>query len=77
MLYSMYETRFGMRILQAEERVKATAAPGAVAALLQVAAGTPLLQIERIAFSYRHEPAELRLCLCDTRAHHYRNAITG
>jgi GntR family transcriptional regulator len=77
MLYSMYETRFGMRVLQAEERVKATAAPGVVAALLQVAAGTPMLQIERIAFSYRHEPAELRLCLCDTRAHHYRNAITG
>jgi GntR family transcriptional regulator len=77
MLYSMYETRFGMRVLQAEERVKATAASGEVAALLQVAAGTPLLQIERIAFSYRHEPAELRRCLCDTRLHHYRNAITG
>ena len=40
-------------------------------------AGTPMLQIERIAFSYRHEPAELRRCLCDTRLHHYRNAITG
>ena len=48
-----------------------------MAALLQVAPGTPVLQIERIAFSYRHEPAELRRCLCDTRAHHYRNAITG
>jgi GntR family transcriptional regulator len=77
MLYSMYETRFGMRVLQAEERVKAAAAPSEVAALLRVAPGTPMLQIERVAFSYRHEPAELRLCLCDTRAHHYRNAITG
>ncbi len=73
----MYETRFGMRVLQAEERVKATPAPGEVAALLQVAPGTPMLHIERIAFSYRHEPAELRQCLCDTRVHHYRNAITG
>ena len=45
--------------------------------LLRLAPGTPLLQIERIAFSYRHEPAELRRCLCDTRAHHYRNATTG
>jgi hypothetical protein len=36
-----------------------------------------MLQIERIAFSYRHEPAELRLSFCDTRLHHYRNAITG
>jgi GntR family transcriptional regulator len=77
MLYSMYETRFGMRVLQADECVKATTAPEEVAALLEVAPGTPLLQIERIAFSYRHEPAELRRCLCDTRAHYYRNATTG
>ena len=56
---------------------KAVAAPDEVAALLEVAPGAPLLQIERIAFSYRHEPAELRRCLCDTRAHHYRNATTG
>lgn len=77
MLYSMYETRFGMRVLQADERVKAVAAPDGVAALLRVAPGAPLLQIERIAFSYRHEPAELRRCLCDSRVHHYRNAITG
>ena len=27
MLYSMYETRFGVRVLQAEERVKAVEAP--------------------------------------------------
>jgi GntR family transcriptional regulator len=77
MLYSMYETRFGMRVLQAEECVKAVAAPDEVAALLQVAPGAPLLQIERIAFSYRDEPAELRRCLCDTRAHHYHNATTS
>ena len=77
MLYSMYETRFGMRVLHAEERLKAVGAPREVSALLQVPAGTPMLQIERIAFSYRHEPAELRHCLCDTRLHHYRNSITG
>jgi GntR family transcriptional regulator len=77
MLYSMYETRFGMRVLHAEERLKAVGAPREVAALLQVAAGMPVLQIDRIAFTYRNEPAELRHCLCDTRLHHYRNAITG
>ena len=77
MLYSMYETRFGMRVLHAEERLKAVGAPREVSAFLQVPAGTPMLQIERIAFSYRHEPAELRHCLCDTRLHHYRNSITG
>jgi GntR family transcriptional regulator len=77
MLYSMYETRFGMRVLHAQERIKAVAAPREVASLLGAPAGLPMLQIERLAFSYRHEPAELRRCLCDTRLHHYRNSITG
>jgi GntR family transcriptional regulator len=77
MLYSMYETRFGMRVLHAQEIIKAVAAPREVASLLGAPPGLPMMQIERLAFSYRHEPAELRRCLCDTRQHHYRNSITG
>lgn len=77
MLYSMYEARFGVRMLQAEERVKAVAAPREVAAALQRAPGTPMLHIERVAFTYGREPSELRRCYCDSQEHHYRNAITG
>jgi hypothetical protein len=36
-----------------------------------------MLLLERIAFTYDGEPCELRRCYCDTRKHHYRNAITG
>jgi GntR family transcriptional regulator len=77
MLYSMYETRFGVRMINAEERVKAVAAPREVAGALQLPPGTPMLLLERIAFTYGGEPSELRRCYCDTRQHHYRNAITG
>lgn len=77
MLYSMYESRFGVRMLQAEERVKAVAAPVRVAAALALPAGSPVLLVERIAFTYGREPAELRRCYCETELHHYRNAITG
>lgn len=77
MLYSMYEARFGVRMLQAEERVKAVAAPREVAAALHRAPGTPMLLIERVAFTYGGEPSELRRCYCDSQDHHYRNAITG
>jgi GntR family transcriptional regulator len=77
MLYSMYETRFGVRMIKAEERVKAVAAPREVAAALQLPAGTPMLLLERVAFTYGGEPSELRRCFCDTRQHHYRSAITG
>jgi GntR family transcriptional regulator len=77
MLYSMYEARFGVRMLQAEERVKAVPAPREVAAALDRTPGTPMLQIERVAFTYGREPSELRRCYCDSQEHHYRNAITG
>ncbi|MCW5621522.1 MAG: GntR family transcriptional regulator [Burkholderiales bacterium] len=77
MLYSMYEARFGVRMLQAEERVKAVLAPREVAAILHCVPGTPMLLIERVAFTYGQEPSELRRCYCDSQEHHYRNAITG
>jgi GntR family transcriptional regulator len=77
MLYSMYETRFGVRMLQAEECVRAVPAPREVASALHLPLGLPMLQIERIAYTYGREPSELRRCYCDTREHHYRNAITG
>jgi GntR family transcriptional regulator len=77
MLYSMYETRFGVRVLQAEERVKAVEAPREAADALDVPPGTPVLHIERIAFTYGRQPSELRSSFCDTRDHHYRNTTTS
>ena len=48
-----------------------------MAAVLHLPTAMPLLHIERTAFTYRREPAELRSCYCNTELHHYRNAITG
>jgi len=77
MLYSMYETGFGVRILHADEQLKAVAAPKEAAAALDLPNGTPVLQIERVAFTYEEDPAELRRSWNDTREHHYRNGIMG
>jgi len=77
MLYSMYESGFGVRIVHAEERLKAVAAPREAASALGVAPGAPVLLIERVACTYTEEPAELRRSWCDTREHHYRNRIMG
>ncbi len=75
MLYSMYEAEFDVRILHVDEHLKAVAAPAPVANLLEVEAGTPLLTIERVAYTYAEKPVELRLSYCNTRDHHYRNRI--
>ena len=77
MLYSMYETGFGLRIVHAEEQLKAVAVPKEAAQALGRPAAAPVLQIERVAYTYGEDPAELRRSWNDTREHHYRNRIMG
>lgn len=74
-MYSMYESEFGVRMIRAEERLKAVAAAGEVAAALGLSVGEPLLSIERVSFTYGDKPMEWRLGLCVTDNHHYMNEL--
>jgi GntR family transcriptional regulator len=70
-MYAFFEAQFGVRILAAEERLRAVAADAASARLLGVAPGTPLLAVDRVTRTYGERPVEVRRGLCVTRAHHY------
>jgi GntR family transcriptional regulator len=74
--YAMYEVEFGVQMVRAEEKIRAVAADAQQAALLDVAKGTPLLSVERLAFTYNDMPMELRRGLYRTDAHHYRNELS-
>jgi len=74
--YAMFEEEFGVRMVRAEEKIRAVAADAQQAHLLQVDKGTPLLSVERIAFTYNDTPMELRRGLYRTDTHHYRNALS-
>lgn len=74
-LYGLYASAFSVSIARASERLKAIAADPEAAALLGVAEGTPLLAVERIAYSVIGEPVEWRLSLCATNAHHYTSEL--
>ena len=74
-MYGFFETAFGVRMIAAHERLKAVAAPAEAAALLGVAPGTPLLEVDRVAFTYGGRPVEFRRGLCSTARHHYFNAL--
>lgn len=74
-MYGFFETRFGVRMLNAQERLKAVSADPAAASILGVAPGSPLLAVERVAFTFGGRPVEFRRGLCTTVAHHYANAI--
>ena len=74
-MYSMYESEFGIRMIRAEERLKAVGASGEVAVALGLKNGEPLLSIERVSFTYGDKPMEWRLGSCVTDNHHYMNEL--
>ena len=74
-LYSLFENDYGVRMINAEERLRAVAADERSAGLLGVAPGAPLLLVERIAYTYGNKPVEWRRGLYCTNRHHYRNDL--
>jgi GntR family transcriptional regulator len=73
--YAMFEIDFGVRMVRAEEKLRAVLPDAAQARLLGVDCATPLLSVERIAYTYNDVPMELRRGLYRTDTHHYRNAL--
>ena len=74
-LYSLLESDFGVRMISAEEHLRAVAADDECAALLGVQCGEPLLLVERTAYTYGNRPVEWRKGLYCTRNHYYRNEL--
>lgn len=74
-LYSLYESRYGTRIIRAEERIQAVAADESAAKLLGVAPDSPLLDIDRVAYTYSDQPVEWRVSRCNTQRHCYLNEL--
>src|SRR4051812_34631969 len=74
-VYSFYESVFGVRMIRAEERLRAVAADSLASAHLKVAKDTPLLCVDRIAFTYGDKPVEWRRGLCVTEGFSYFNEL--
>ncbi|MFN3398412.1 MAG: GntR family transcriptional regulator [Sulfurimicrobium sp.] len=75
-LYTLFEEKFGVRMIRAEERLRAVAADRTTAELLGVREGSPLLSVERTSFTYGNRPVEWRRGLYSTEAHCYFNELT-
>ena len=75
-MYAFYENVFGVRMIRAEERLRAVAADAFSAKQLRVATGAPLLCVDRIAFTYGDKPVEWRRGLCVTEGFSYFNELS-
>lgn len=74
-MYGLFETEFGVRMVRADEKIRAVLPTEDQCELLKIAAQTPLLSVERIAYTYNDTPMELRQGLYLTDTHYYHNAL--
>jgi len=72
----LFESEFGVRMIRAEEKIRAVSADPASAELLALDAGAPLLSVERLSMTYGDKPVEWRRGLYNTAAHYYRNELS-
>jgi len=74
-MYALFETEFGVCMVRAEEKIRAVLPDPEQCTLLEIGAQTPLLRVERIAYTYNDIPMEMRRGLYLTDTHYYRNAL--
>ena len=70
-MYVIYQERYGISIARAAEWLAAVAATVEEARCLGVHAGSPLLEISRVASDVNGRPVELRISRCDTTRTRY------
>jgi GntR family transcriptional regulator len=75
-MYPFYESVYHVRMIRAEERLRAVRADEFAASWLRVEAGRPLLCVDRIAFTYGDKPVEWRRGLCLTEGFSYFNELS-
>ena len=74
-LYSLLESGFGVRMIRAEERLRAVSDAYA-ARRLRLPEANPLLLVERLTYTYDDRPVEWRRGFYHTARHHYRNDLS-
>ena len=74
-IYHFYQSRYGINVLRTDERLRAVLASREMAELLRVPAGAPLLEIRRLALTFRDRPVELRISHVDTARLDYHNTL--
>ena len=75
-VYALYQTDFGITVLRAQERARASGADKAVARVLGVAPATPVMEVHRLALTFGDKPVEYRVSFINTQAHDYVSVLS-
>jgi GntR family transcriptional regulator len=63
-LYDLYQKEYGVLVMRTDDSLSAVAADATTAGVLGIAAGEPLLRIERVAYGLDDRRVEWRVSLC-------------
>ena len=74
-MYALFESEFGVCMVRAEEKIRAVLPDAEQCALLKIGSQTPLLRVDRTAYTYNDTPMEMRRGLYLTDTHYYRNSL--
>jgi GntR family transcriptional regulator len=70
-IYDLYQRDFGISVLQAQERARATLTNRDIARILGVASGLPVIEVHRIALTFGDKPVEYRISTINTQHYDY------
>ena len=70
-LYALYQANYGVNIIRVVENLYAVGAQAAVARVLGIGRTEPVLQIDRIGYTFNNVPVELRTTWVHTKHYHY------
>jgi GntR family transcriptional regulator len=74
-IYALYQSRFGINVIRAEERLRARPCDAHTAAALDLENGAPILEIQRVAYTFNDVPVETRVSRVNTARHDYLNEL--
>jgi GntR family transcriptional regulator len=75
-IYQFYQSDFGISVLRAHERARATSADRHAARVLGLTPGQPVMQVRRTALTFGDRPVEHRVSVIDTTHHDYVNLLS-
>ena len=75
-IYQLYQSDFGISVVRAEERARASAADRDAVRVLGLAIGQPVMQVRRMALTFGDRPVEHRISIINTAHHDYVNSLT-
>lgn len=65
-LYQLYQDQFDITVVRTTERLRVGASDAKRAKVLNITPNSPLLHIDRVAYSFNNQPVELRLSFANT-----------